>query len=31
MPDGGAVRGPAAALTFDTGRTVAAVEEDQTV
>ena len=31
MPDGGPVRGPAAALTFDTGRTVAAVEEDQTV
>ena len=31
MPDGGAVRGAAAALTFDTGRTVAAVEEDQTV
>ncbi len=29
MPDGGAVRGAAAALTFDTGRTVAAVEEDQ--
>ena len=31
MPTGGAVRGAAATLTFDTGRTVAAVEEDQTV
>jgi hypothetical protein len=31
MPEGGAVRGAAAGLTFDTGRTVAAVEEDQTV
>jgi hypothetical protein len=29
MPAGGAVRGAAATLTFDTGRTVAAVEEDQ--
>ena len=31
MPEGGAVRGAAAGLTFDTGRTVAALEEDQTV
>ncbi len=31
MPTGGAVRGAAETLTFDTGRTVAAVEEDQTV
>ena len=31
MPVGGAVRGAAPTLTFDTGRTVAAVEEDQTV
>ena len=31
MPDGGAVRGAAAGLTFETGRTVAVVEEDQTV
>jgi NADH-quinone oxidoreductase subunit H len=31
MPTGGAVRGAAPTLTFDTGRTVAAVEEDQTV
>jgi hypothetical protein len=29
MPAGGAVRGAAAALTFDTGRTVTAVEEEQ--
>jgi NADH-quinone oxidoreductase subunit H len=28
MPSGGPVRGAAATLTFDTGRTVAAVEED---
>jgi NADH-quinone oxidoreductase subunit H len=31
MPEGGAVRGAAPALTFDRGRTVAAIEEDQTV
>ncbi len=31
MPTGGAVRGSAAALTFDTGRTVAAVEEDHSL
>src|SRR5690242_16409406 len=30
MPAGGAVRGAAATLTFDTGRTVTAVEEDHT-
>jgi NADH-quinone oxidoreductase subunit H len=31
MPTGGAVRGAAAALTFDTGRTVTAVPDDTTV
>jgi NADH-quinone oxidoreductase subunit H len=31
MPAGGPVRGAAATLTFDTGRTVTAVEEEQTV
>jgi hypothetical protein len=31
MPTGGAVRGAAATLTFDAGRTVTAVQESPTV